>query len=94
MILEDDPTLLDLLQHLLRFEGFDVISEDSLDRAMKQIRAHHPDGLILDIQIADRNGLVLVDEIAKTINSRRPTSLPLRAWILLRKLKNGEQTTL
>ena len=63
LILEDDPTLLELLQQFLGFEGYDVVALHHFDNIMEDLQSHQPDGVILDIQLADKNGLDILDEL-------------------------------
>jgi DNA-binding response OmpR family regulator len=90
LILEDDPTLLQLLQQFLGFEGYDVVALESFDNVIEDLQWHQPDGVILDIQLADKNGLDILDEKACNIH----LCWPVRVWITPQKLCSGVQTTL
>ncbi len=63
LIVEDDPTLLELLKQFLGFEGYDVVALEEFDNIIEDLQSHQPDGVILDIQLADKNGLDILDEM-------------------------------
>jgi DNA-binding response OmpR family regulator len=72
MVLEDDLTLLNLLQSLLGFEGYEVVVLEGFDQVVDDLRTHNPDGLILDIQLDEKNGLDLLDEIREDETLKQP----------------------
>jgi len=72
MILEDDRTLLGLLQSLLGFEGYEVVVLENFNQVLSDLHQHNPDGIILDIQLDDTNGLDLLDEIRQNGELNQP----------------------
>jgi DNA-binding response OmpR family regulator len=71
MLLEDDATMLSLLQTLLQMEGYQVVSmkDDSLDGILSTVRQEGPDLALIDVHLREINGL----EVLRTI--RQDTSL-------------------
>lgn len=63
VVLEDDRTLLDLLEHLLSFEGYEVIELENFENVLLDLREIRPQGIILDVQLNGRNGLDFLKEI-------------------------------
>lgn len=63
MVLEDEPMLVELLQDLLTLEGYDVLATRSTDDFMRELRAHPPDAVLIDVNLRDSNGLELLDQI-------------------------------
>ena len=63
LIVEDDPTMLTLLQTFLQFEGFEVAIHDQLqamDQVMRKIRSEKPDVVIMDVYMGALNGFDLL----------------------------------
>lgn len=63
MLIDDDTTILSLLQTLLEFEGFQVIQlngQGNQDEIMGQIHLEHPDLVLLDVHLHHINGLDLL----------------------------------
>ena len=56
LVVDDDPTIIKLLQGILLTQGFEVLSaRDGLD-AMVQVKDHKPDLIVLDIMMPEING--------------------------------------
>jgi two-component system, OmpR family, response regulator len=55
VVVNDDPTLLQLLQMALEDEGYRVMACDDADRGFRQIKATRPRLAILDVHMG-RNG--------------------------------------
>ena len=63
LLIEDDATMLKLLQTYLQFEGFEVImpgKDDDLEQTMESIRREKPDVVLLDVYMHKFNGLDLL----------------------------------
>ena len=63
MLIDDDPTILSLLEALLELEGFQVIQlngEGGQDEVMGQIDFEKPDLVLLDVHLHHMNGLDLL----------------------------------
>ena len=77
VIADDHPLILDALQNLFRLEkDFKVVARclDG-DEALKAVRRHKPDILVLDIQMPGKDGLVVLREMSKE-------KLPTRVVVL------------
>jgi CheY-like chemotaxis protein len=61
-LVEDDPTMLSLLQTLLQMEGFQVvqITPDKLDDFLEIIRSEKPDLTLMDVHLRQVSGLDLL----------------------------------
>ena len=63
LLVEDDRTMLSLLNTLLRFEGFDSIPlehQEDLSNVMSFLRQENPDLIILDINLRRFSGFDLL----------------------------------
>ncbi|RMI42541.1 DNA-binding response regulator [Actinomadura harenae] len=55
-MVEDEPSLADILRIALEFHGFRVLSAGTGARAVELAREHRPDLLLLDVMLPDGNG--------------------------------------
>jgi DNA-binding response OmpR family regulator len=72
MVVDDDPTNTKLLRYLLQDEGYEVTTTRSPQDAIEHLTADHIDLVILDIQLAEMNGLMLCRHIRERININIP----------------------
>ncbi len=59
LIIDDDPAFTAATQVGLEHFGFDVLSADSGDEAIRLARENHPDAIILDIFMAPDDGFTI-----------------------------------
>ena len=60
LVVEDEPTILELLSGSLRFAGFDVLTAASGREAMRLAGASRPDLILLDVMLPDGDGFAVV----------------------------------
>ena len=61
---EDDPTMVRLLETLLKLEGFEVVSIDLANGDLiSSLREDVPQALVLDVNLPNENGLDVVREM-------------------------------
>lgn len=63
LLAEDDPTMLSLLKTLLKMEGFEAVPLGDKDNLLDVIYREHPDAVLLDVHLAQGNGVDLLREI-------------------------------
>ena len=63
MIVDDDRSMVKLLQTLLMFDGFDVAHEARGAEVLNAIRREHPDVVLMDKNLAGADGLELLAQI-------------------------------
>ncbi len=63
MLIEDDPTMVSLLNALLKIEGYHVVELESEERALDEIRRESPDLILLDVHLKEGDGFDLVRRI-------------------------------
>jgi len=63
MLIEDDPTMLSLLGTLLEFEGYQPIKLNKFDRILEEIEGNKPDLILMDVHLAQVDGIELLTEI-------------------------------
>lgn len=65
VIIEDDPTIRQLLSKKLSPEGFDCVLMANATSGLKACRDHKPDVVLLDVHLPDQNGI----EVCKTLKA-------------------------
>jgi DNA-binding response OmpR family regulator len=56
MLVEDDPTMLSLLDTLLEIEGFEVAQIFDFENVIEEVRMASPDVILMDVHIHDIDG--------------------------------------
>ena len=64
-VVDDQPSLRQMLRFALSFQGVDVLEAENGDDALKKISTHHVDMLIVDWQMPVMDGLELVRQLRK-----------------------------
>ncbi|MBS1707298.1 MAG: response regulator transcription factor [Armatimonadetes bacterium] len=65
LVVDDEPTILETVQHKLRREGHTVFTAPSAEEGMRLVRMTKPDLLILDVMLPQRSGFELARAIRK-----------------------------
>jgi DNA-binding response OmpR family regulator len=65
MLIEDDPTMLSLLNTLLEIEGYEVVQLENFDKVVDSVRSIVPDVILMDVHLKDIDGLNLLESIRK-----------------------------
>ncbi|MFN7171678.1 MAG: response regulator transcription factor [Fimbriimonadaceae bacterium] len=71
LVVDDEPMILETVEHKLRREGFSTFTADSAEEGMRIFKRVKPDLLILDVMLPRRSGF----ELCKTI--RKDHSTPI-----------------
>ncbi|GAB2598716.1 response regulator transcription factor [Streptomyces capparidis] len=56
LVVEDEPSIADILEITLKFHGFSVVHAATGRQAVERAREHRPDLLLLDVMLPDGNG--------------------------------------
>ena len=87
LVVDDDPTIIEMLTELLLFEGYQVRSGRNGHEALAAIAAKRPTLLLLDLQMPEMNGAEVIDAIAGTPFADLPiaiiTATPAAAELLV-----------
>ena len=65
LLAEDDPTMLSLLQTLLKMEGFDVMALDTHADVPAAVQQEKPDILLMDVHLGQQSGMQILETIRK-----------------------------
>ncbi|PMC65038.1 DNA-binding response regulator [Corynebacterium tuscaniense] len=63
LVVDDEPNIVDLLTVSLKFQGFDVVTADSGQEALKLAHEHEPDAYILDVMMPGMDGFELLSKL-------------------------------
>jgi len=66
LIVDDDPTIVEMLTELLLFEGYQVRSGRNGREALAAIAAKRPALVLLDLQMPQMNGAEVIAALAET----------------------------
>lgn len=70
LVVEDDPTILQLLEVNFEMEGFTVLCAENGDAAIEHARDGHPDVIVSDVMMPGMSGL----ELVKVLKAAEATS--------------------
>lgn len=65
LVVDDEPGIRDLLERLLRKEGYEVLLAGSGGLALELFCALHPDVVVLDLKMPWIGGLTVLEEIRR-----------------------------
>jgi DNA-binding response OmpR family regulator len=73
LVVDDEPSIVEVVSLYLRREGFDVLTAGDGDTALSAAREHLPDLIVLDIMLPKRSGL----EITRLLRLEREVPIIL-----------------
>ena len=65
MLIEDDPTMLSLLNTLLEIEGYEVALLEGFNNIVEDIHTQNPDIILMDVNLKEVNGIEILEQIRK-----------------------------
>jgi CheY-like chemotaxis protein len=65
LLAEDDPTMVSLLQTLLKMEGFETVVVESDADVVEAVLREKPDILFMDVHLGQQSGMEAVESIRK-----------------------------
>jgi CheY-like chemotaxis protein len=87
LVVDDDPTIIEMLTELLIFEGYQVRSGRNGREALAAIATKRPALLLLDLQMPEMNGAEVINALAGTPFANLPiaiiTATPAEAKLLV-----------
>lgn len=63
LVVEDDPTILQLLEVNFEMEGFAVLKAEDGQIGLEQAKEHHPDIIVSDVMMPNLSGIELVEAL-------------------------------
>ena len=68
MLVEDDPTMISLLETLLQIEGYDVEKIVDFENVVGAIENAKPNIVLMDVHLEDQDGIALLVETRSRAN--------------------------
>ncbi len=69
LVVDDDPTFLQLVTALLEREGHEVVQENDGERALATVKERAPDLIVLDLEMPGMSGLELLSRVRPLIRT-------------------------
>lgn len=70
LIVDDNSDLLQILQIILKGQGYQTVLAASVREAEQKIRIHHPAVILLDVDLCDADGRDLCDRLKHTAETK------------------------
>jgi CheY-like chemotaxis protein len=70
MLVDDDRTITSLIKTLLELDGYAVTIEAQGSQVLARVQAERPDALIMDVHLADGDGLTILRALRGTPATR------------------------
>src|SRR5437773_1259346 len=71
LVIDDEQSIRDLLDRLLRRKGYDVIVAESGQKGLECFRRERPDVIVLDLKMPEMDGLTVLRQI-RSLNRSQP----------------------
>jgi len=71
LVIDDEPSIRNLLDTLLRRKGYDVVLADSGRKGLELFRREHPDVILLDLKMPEMDGLTVLRQI-HSLDPKKP----------------------
>ena len=79
LVVEDDPLNVQVMSHFLRAHGYDIVVARTGTEGIEAFAEHHPDLVIVDVQLPRKNGFEVCFEVKRTEDGRRTPVLLMSA---------------
>jgi DNA-binding response OmpR family regulator len=66
LVVDDEPKIRDVLRRYLVADGFEVSEAVTGEAALEQVRALHPEVVVLDVRLPGKDGFEVLAELRKT----------------------------
>ncbi|MBI3601982.1 MAG: response regulator [Candidatus Omnitrophica bacterium] len=68
LVVDDDPTLIKVIQPFLESHGFAVTVACDGDQGIEEVKKNQPDLIVLDVRMPKMNGYIFILELKKIVN--------------------------
>lgn len=66
LVVDDEPTILELISFNLQQAGYEVITAQTGTQAIEQVNKHNPDAIVLDLMLPHLDGFEVCRQLRKT----------------------------
>jgi DNA-binding response OmpR family regulator len=71
LVVDDEPDVLLLCRVNFEFAGHEVLQTDNAETALSMATSEHPDLIVLDVMLPNRDGLSILEELAVKPETRQ-----------------------
>lgn len=82
LIVDDNPTNLKLVSHVLEFEGHEIFTAGDAEEAQKLLQKTIPDLILMDIALPGMDGLTLTRKLKDDSRTRHVVIVALTAFAM------------
>jgi CheY-like chemotaxis protein len=82
LLVEDNATSAKLMVYLLKAHGYEVAVAQDAEAALAAIRQHHPDLVLMDVQLPGVDGLEIVRQLRADVASRGIPIIAVTAYAM------------
>lgn len=79
LVVDDEPQVVCVLQFSLEAEGYETFTANNGVEALRQIAAHHPSLMVLDVMMPQMDGWSVLEALLKIPAEERPTVVMVTA---------------
>lgn len=65
MVIEDDPDLMQLMGHVLKNAGYEVVQAYGGEDALRKVKTHPPDAILTDLAMPKMSGVELIEQLKR-----------------------------
>jgi two-component system OmpR family response regulator len=66
LVVDDEPPIADLVATVARYEGWQAVTANTGEDALRQAADFHPDIVVLDVMLPDLDGFSVLDRLRST----------------------------
>ncbi len=70
LIIEDDLKFAQILRDIVKEQGFKFLAAATANEGIELAKAHHPDAILLDLGLPDHSGLIVLDQLKQSADTR------------------------
>jgi len=82
LVVEDDEKNLKLVRHLLQFKGYRTLEAMTAGAGIELAKAHHPDLILMDIQLPDMDGIMALKQLRAAPETRDIKMMAVSASVM------------
>ncbi len=79
LVVDDDPSVQNLVRLVLEFDGWDVRTAGDGDEALTVAEEYRPNGIVLDVMMPGKDGFAVLSELRQTAHGREAAIVLLTA---------------
>jgi two-component system alkaline phosphatase synthesis response regulator PhoP len=89
IVCDDDLYVIEAVSHVAREEGFEVVATENGTEALRLVREHRPDLLLLDVMMGETDGLAVCRDLKSDPGTRQIYVILLTAMGQASDVENG-----